>query len=162
MSGNKKPRKAYKPKYAYLPSGIAGLPMGQDTNPSAQKLTDKAIERMVTADISPMDWMTEDFNRMVLLLNTAVGLSNRYPEYRSDSMKSAQDGLLYVLEYMRKVKSAEGRYGATMGLWQDLQKYSSAIISFFDTVPLVRMLRAEQSAFSHINSVGNYEYHLRK
>ena len=160
MSGNKKPRKAYKPKYAYLPSGISALPIAHGDNPSTKVNTDKAIARMVTLQTPPTKWDSSDFNRMVLLLNTAKGLSNRFPDYRSESMTAAQEGLKRNLEYIRQVKSLDGCYGSTMGLWFELKECAFAMISFFDTVPLVRMLRAEQSAFAHIDSAGNYEYRL--
>lgn len=158
MAANKKPRKAYKPKYAYLPTGIPGLPIGHEANPASDSYTKHSIDRIFTAERNPSDWNSQDMNNCVMVLNTAFQLFKVRPEYFVQENVDAKMRLGEILESIRARKIKTGHFGITGDEWADLKALVTAFQAMFGEVPLASMARAESMVFARHQQIGSFKY----
>ena len=159
MSKSKSTRgKAYKPKYTTLPSGIAGLPIGNVENPANPGFVTRTTGRYFAVMLAGGDWTPHQFNELILGLNIAQLVLKNYPEYITPANSKAAGDLLLLVKSIRARKERTGKYGVT---GDELITMRTAVVELdklLGSVSLARIAKCENRVFDWHAKNGAHRY----
>ena len=158
MSKSKSPRRAYKPKYDQLPSGIAGIAIANELNPAHGGFVTRQTGRYFAAMLAGGDWTPHQMNEIILGLNIAQQVLKLYPEYVTPANGKAAGDMLTVVQSIRKRKERTGKYGVSGDELALLRSATVELDKLLASVSLARIARCEEIVFTWHRKNGAYKY----